>query len=154
PAELAADAGRAEAVLDAAADLALQPDEEDGAGGDEGDEDQRRDDRRQSAGPAGGQPEPLEQRRQAKRFFHDRSSRGHVRHAPEGAWEVLRVGVTVWGGQRGGKVTHGGTMRTHPLRPGPAVLLARSLRPRDRRPAAALRDWADAERPLTGELVR
>ena len=35
PAELAADAGRAEAVLDAAGDLAFEPDEEDGGDGDE-----------------------------------------------------------------------------------------------------------------------
>ena len=43
PAELAADAGGAEAVLDAAGDLAFQPDEEDGGDGDEGDDEPGRD---------------------------------------------------------------------------------------------------------------
>ena len=38
PAELAADAGRAEPILDAAGDLAFQPDEEDGRDGDESEE--------------------------------------------------------------------------------------------------------------------
>ncbi len=93
PAELAADAGGAEAVLDAAGDLAFQPDEEDGGDGHESKQQQHR---QQGGDPVG------EVRRHAQQFRqvdHEQAPPpGRGSHRGTGL-----TGLTVWSGRRRGK---------------------------------------------------
>src|SRR5438067_2218746 len=60
PAELSADAGRAETILDAGCHLAFEPDGEDGGDQQEGDQHERSDERSEEAGQGSGQAEALE----------------------------------------------------------------------------------------------
>ena len=61
PAELAADAGGAEAVLNAAGDLAFEPDEEDGGDGDEDEEEEDGDKGGDPVADGGGDAEQFRQ---------------------------------------------------------------------------------------------
>ena len=78
PAELAADAGGAEAILNAAGDLAFEPDEEDGGAGDEGEEqDHRQRGRRSSCRRPGKRPAVATNRSRAGASARERDRMAH-----------------------------------------------------------------------------